>query len=296
MGGVRSTFKGQFDSNGIATSTVLRAKLSSLQVILNLLDVTNSTDQLTGTVSNDVFTSDLLADLAVFSRVNPSPVTGQYTFVLAPADSSDPTVPQGYGYGILSATATGSGRMQGVLGDGTKIKATVPVSGYGTWPLYNSLYKNQGSCIGLITIDTNNALTASVNWFKPPVAKDHLYSGGFTTTVALAGAVYVSPANGGPSVAGSGTLTLGGGNLPSNIVKSVIIGASGNVAISPTGSDKLTLKIKPTTGQISGSFVSPNVGKKALKVNGLLVQTNNFGAGLFLGSNETGFVTIEPAP
>ena len=92
MGGVRSSFKGAFDTSGNFTNTVARKGLSSLQIILQLLDVTNETDQIVGTVSDGVFTVDLQADLAVFSKVNPSPFAGNYTFVLEPADDTDPTV------------------------------------------------------------------------------------------------------------------------------------------------------------------------------------------------------------
>jgi uncharacterized repeat protein (TIGR03803 family) len=296
VGGVRSSFKGQFDMSGNATTNVPRAKLSPLQVTLHLLDVTNGTDQVTGTVSDGVFTSELLADLAVFSSVNPSPFAGRYTFVLAPADSSDPTVPQGYGYGTLTVTTTGSGHMQGVLGDGTTISETVPISWYGTWPLYDSLYKNRGSCIGWVTVDTNNTLGATMDWFKLPVATDLFYRGGFTTTVALTGATYLSPTAGVPSVAGTNTVTLGGGNLTSDIVKSVGIDAHGKVTVFSPGSDKLTLNITPATGQFSGSFLNPAIAEKTFKFNGLLLQTDNSGAGFFLGTNQSGFVTVEPVP
>ena len=295
IGGVRSAFKGRFDASGNATNAVPRKNLNSLQVILQLLDVTNQTDQIVGTVSDGVFTSELLADLAVFSKVNPCPFAGRYTFVLEPADDTDPSVPQGYGYGTLSVTTLGGGRMQGVLGDGTKITATFPVSGYGTWPLYISLYKKQGSSIGLVTIATNNTLTATVNWFKPAGSKGPDYPNGFTTAVTLTGAIYVPPADGGPPIAGSGQLTLGGGNLESNLVKNLVIDAQGNVAVSPAGSDQLKLKINATTGQFSGGFLNPAVGKTS-KFGGLLLQPDNSGAGYFLGTNQTGFVIIQPAP
>ena len=294
-GSVRSAFTGTFDSSGNATNTVLRKGLSSLQVVLQLLSVTNNTDQIAGTVSDGVNVSELLADLAVFSTVNPCPFAGRYTFLLEPADSSDTTVPQGYGYGTLTVATTGSGAMAGVLGDGTKIKATVPVSGYGTWPLYVSLYKNQGSCLGLVTFGSNSTLTATVDWFKPPVPTDHDYPGGFTTTVSVSGAIYVSPKSGGPSIAGSRQLTLGGGNLQSNLVKSIVISAQGNVTVTPAGADNLTLKVQPTTGQFSGGFVNPDVGKTT-KFSGLVLQPDNSGGGYFLGASQTGFIVFGPAP
>jgi hypothetical protein len=295
MGGVRSNFKGTFDASGNSTNAVTRKGLSSLQVLLQVLDVTNGTDEIVGTVSDGVFTSDLLAGLAVFSRVNPCPFAGSYTFILQPADDTDPTVPQGFGFGTLTVSTTGSARMRGVLGDGTKMSSSVSVAADGTWPLYVSLYKNQGSCIASVTIDTNHLLAATANWFKPAVPTDHDYPGGFTTSPNLTGALYVSPKNGGPSIAGSGTLTLGGGNLESNLVKTVVIAANGGVTVSPIGADKLTLKVNPITGQFSGSFLNPAVGKST-KLSGSLLQSDDSAAGFFQGTNQTGFVIVEPGP
>ena len=293
MGGVRSSFKGRFDASGVATNTIRRKNLNTLQTVLHVNEV-GGTNDITGTVSDGVFTSDLLADLGgVFSsRTNACPFTGRYTFVWAPADSSDTSVPQGYGYSALTVTKNGSGRLQGVLGDGTKIKATVPVSAIGTWPLYNALYKRHGSCLGWITLSTNSVIDVAVDWFKPPVATDHFYPAGFTTSLLSTGAFYIAPAAGGPSIAGSGTLTLGGGNLASNIVKSVVVNSNGTVVVSPPGNDNLALQIAPKTGQFSGNFLQTTINK-TVTFNGLLLQIDKSGAGFFLGTSQSGFVTIE---
>jgi len=291
LGGERTAFKGTFNQTGNIVTNIVRHNLPTLQVSLQLLDVTNQTDQITGTVSNGVVTSDLLADLAIFSRVNPCPFAGRYTFVLAPADVNDTTVPQGYGYGTLTVTTLGEGQLQGVLGDGTKIAALYPVSAYGTWPLFASLYSNQGSCLGLVSI-ASNALSAPVNWFRPAEAKQRDYPGGFATAVTMDGSVFVP----GRSVTNSAQLTLGGGNLASNLVKNLTIDARGNVVVSPPGSDKLALKINLTSGQFSGDFVDPAIGKAPARFSGQWLQDAEMGAGWFQGSNQTGFVTIEPAP
>jgi hypothetical protein len=75
----------------------------------------------------------------------------------------------------------------------------------------------------------------------------------------------------------------------------VVITANGGVTVSPAGSDELTLKINPTTGQFSGSFLNPAVGKTT-KLGGLFLQTDDSAAGFFLGTNQTGFVIFEPVP
>jgi len=296
LAGTRSAFRGEFDNSGNATSIVTRSKSTPLHVTLHLLAVTNGTGQLTGTVSDGVFTSDILADLAVFGRVNPCSFTGQYTFVVNPADASDTTVPQGSGYGTMTVASTGAVTLKGVLGDGSKISAKTSVSADGAVPFYEPLYKNQGTSIGWLTITASNTVEGTVDWVKPPIATDQFYPAGFTTTVTVNGALYVSPTAGGPSIAGSDTLTLGGGNLTSNLVKTVVIDAAGKVTVTPSGPDKLTLKLQPKTGAFSGSFVDPALGTKSVKFNGFLLQSDDSAAGLFFGTSRTGFVTLQPGP
>jgi PKD repeat protein len=294
MGGVRSAFKGQFDDSGNTTNTVMRPGPNPLQVVLHL-DIDNRTDQITGTVSDGTFTSELLADRVVFSRTNPCPWVGTYTIVLAPPAGNVPAIPQGYGYGTLTVAATGGGKLGGVLADGTKITGNAPVSKHNTWPLYDALYKNQGACIGWVTFDTNDTLEATVDWFRPPMPASHYYPLGFSTNITLIGETYVSPSTGGPSPAGNRQITLGGGNLASNIVKTAVVGDSGNVTVSTPNSENVQLKLQPTTGQFSGSFKHPWLNK-TISFKGVLLQLDNSGAGYFLGTNESGYVIFEPPP
>jgi uncharacterized repeat protein (TIGR03803 family) len=299
MGGLRSTFRGQFDVPGNATNAVPRKTGNPLQVIMHLNEAGGS-NEITGTVSNNLFTSQLLAD-PTYSLTNHYPLAGRYTFTLAPANTNDTTVPQGFGYGTLTVSKTGSGRLSGVLGDGTKIKANVPVSSFDTFPFYNAIYnQKQGSCVGWLTITTNAASTnatldAAVDWIKLPAAKDRFYPAGFATTVTLTGASFVKPSKGGPTVAGNAHVILGGGNTLSNIVKSVVISSNGFVTVTSPDTDQLALFIVPTTGQFLGSFFNTAINKRAA-LNGLMVQTNNStsGGGLFLGTNQTGFVILAP--
>jgi hypothetical protein len=75
--------------------------------------------------------------------------------------------------------------MTGILGDGTRISVSAPVSEDGTWPLYEALYsKKQGACVGWVSFDTNNTPSATVDWYRPP---DRTFPLGFSTTVTLTG-------------------------------------------------------------------------------------------------------------
>jgi uncharacterized repeat protein (TIGR03803 family) len=295
MGSVRLTFHGQFDVAGNATNTIRRNKLSPLQVMLQLTQ-TGGTNQIVGTVSDGVFTSQVLADLGGFNAGFVCPYAGRFTFLVPPTDPTDPSAPQGYGYGTLRISRIGKGRLQGVLGDGTKISAMAPVSLIGTWPFYNVLYQKNGCSLGQIAFTGTNVIDAALDWLKPPVPTDRFYSGGFTTQVSLTGARYVTPKHGGPSVVGTNVVTLGGGNLASNLVKTVVVDAFGNVTVLTPGSDNLAMFVVPTSGLFGGNFINTAINKVPVLFNGQLVQTNSFGGGFFLGTNESGFVTIEPTP
>ena len=78
---------------------------------------------------------------------------------------------------------------------------------------------------------------------------------------------------GGPTVAGNAQVTLGGGNLSSNIVKSVVIDSNGVVTVSNPGPDNLALSITPSTGLFSGGFTNLDINKIEF-FTGYLLQTN----------------------
>ena len=160
--------------------------MNPLQVNLHL-DPVDDADQITGTVSDGVFTSEVLAYRNVFGAMAHCPLAGSFTVVLQPPEGSDPTVPGGFGYGTLTVTPTGLGRMIGFLADGTKINVSVPLSKHGTWPLYQALYKNQGACIGWVTFGTNSSVGATMDWFRPPISSSSYFPAGFTTNVTLLG-------------------------------------------------------------------------------------------------------------
>ena len=299
LGTVFSSFKGQFDELGLATNTVTRKNLSPLQIILQSVD-TGGTNQIIGTVSDGVFTSQVVADLGGFGTSFHCPLAGKFTFVVPPVDQTDSSLPQGYGYGTLTVSKKGRGTLKGVLGDGTKISGSGSVSLIGTWPFYNLLYSKKGFSLGQVVFTGTNVIDAALDWQKPLTPTDHFYSGGFTTLVSLVGGAYLKPNSStnsiGLSVAGTNVVTLGGGNLASNIVNTVAVDASGNVTVLTPGSDELALFVVPGTGQFGGNFIDKTLNKLSIPFNGELLQTNHFGGGLFLGTNESGFVTIVPAP
>ena len=278
LSGDKTAFKSQLDRDGRATNIVAGASVALR------LDVTGDSGQFDGTVTGSGYAAVLLAELPDTSRA----WQGTYTLVFSPSDATDSTVPQGYGYATLVVSRTGNGSLTGVLNDGSALTARAPVSQSGQWPLYASLYRNAGACIGWVSFETNTTLSGVVDWFAPA---GKAYPA-FSTVLTLDGSEYTT----GPQLGGRWNVILSGGGLPSNLVKAVSITAAGKVTVSQLGTDALKLTLTPRSGQLTGSF-KPKAGSKAIPFNGLLLQVQNACAGLFqTTTGQTGGITLDPAP
>ena len=303
MSGASYSFRGGFNNNGDGLSVIARAGATSLTVILHI-DLTNGTDQITGTVSDGTFTSAVTANLSVFnSRSNPATLyQGTYTVLLPPnPGDTGPGFPQGYGYGTLTVDAGGRIRFSATLGDGTRVSQSAVVSKEGTWPVYLALYAKQGSLLGWVTF-TNvvgvSDLGGTLNWFKLPTLGAKFYPNGFTIQTALLGSQYAAPTTGTPALTVSNAacnllVTSGAGDLASFVSNSMTLAANNKVSACGTNGCKLTITAR--TGLFSGSFVNPATAKSTA-FRGALFQKQNDGAGLFLGTDQSGFVTIGPTP
>jgi hypothetical protein len=244
----------------------------------------------TGSASDGSFFASLLANRALAKTAPPSPLAGKRFTLLLPADTTNTTqtVPMGDGFGTVLIKAPGSVALAGYSGDGQKIKQKVPISKFGTWPMYAPLYKGAGALFGWVT-HTNvvgvSDFDAPLHWHKPA---------GFEDDIFMVGSIYNPPVPGQAVLLLSNNtdnaiLTFGEGSLPSPIVTFVTVTPANGVV-----STNLTMKIIPPTGLFNGKFRHPVTGA-TVPFKGAVLQKQNFGSGFFL-VNESGFVTFEPAP
>jgi len=290
------TISGQFTAAGVGTNLVKRTRRSPLDVTLVLL----GSDWLIGTVSsslsNEVWTADISADRAVFDgKKRLMPEAGRYTLMIAGANEST-TVPGGDGYGTLTVSAAGIVSFAGSLADGTKVSQSVPVSQEGLWPLYAPLYSGQGSIISWIGFTNAVSLGGGLVWTKP-ASKTAYYPDGFSWLTEAFGASYSAPGKlvnilGATNSAVS--LTLEGGNLPSNLSNLFTLNSKNQVR-NPSLTNKLMLTFTPSSGLFSGSQVSPDT-RKAISFQGVLLQNEAIGTGFFQGTNQVGRVRLTKEP
>jgi hypothetical protein len=286
LAGRSYSFSGELSVTGEAVKTLQRRGLSPLTLQLDL-GLTNG--PLTGAISDGTWTADLVADAAVYSTANPAPQAGKYT-LLIPGSENASAQPGGNGFGAVTVSDTGNVTFSGILGDGTPVSSTGIVSSEGQWPFYASLYGGKGSILGWLTFTNQGGISGQTGWFKLGQATAKLYPGGFTNCAEVIGSIYQY--TNGLALLGftEGQLSLTNGDLAQSITNQIGLGP--DTQATDQSADKLTFKT--SSGLFKGSVTNPETGKP-IAVNGIVLQNQNFGAGFFLGSTESGSVRLTDA-
>jgi putative Ig domain-containing protein/HYDIN/CFA65/VesB family protein len=298
INGTRYSGHGQFDTSGNWTGT-----LGDLSGTLRV-DVANVTDQITGTLTDGGFTGSLLANRAVFSTANPPQWVGTYTTLLSGPD--DPSVPSGIGWANVQVSSTGWVALKGQLADGSRFREMVPISKYGTWPLYDvpaGLYSLVAGWVTMtnasVAFETGSMLSdinADLLWYRPTSSTSRIFPAGFTTELILVGSSYTIPAPGTTILPVTDNtcntvVIFGGGSLPGPVTNSVTLTMTDQLINCSGGT--LSLSVNPTRGAFTGSYVLPGT-TKPVGISGLFLQNGSVGGGSFFETDTTGYVTIEP--
>ncbi len=295
IAGKTLSLRSRFDGGGTFTGTSPHLGLSlSLQMVL-----TNDSEQITGTITDGSFVSTIVANRSVFSsKGNPFSEPGKFT-VLIPPSAKRPNTPQGNGFGILNVDTAGRTRITGSLADGTAFSQSAGVAKDLTWPFYVSLYGKDGSISAAIRFknQTNvSDLDGIANWFKPPNSAARYFAEGFITQTFLIGSTYVtttgSPVLAVPQADQNILVNLRAGDLESELQQPGTLDANNRFVIQ-ANDQKLRLSVSPSTGAIQGSFVHPITGR-ITKERGAVFQKQNLAEGYFLGTAQSGLISIIP--
>lgn len=264
MAAGRYSFSGQFGA--LCQSAVTIARKGSTPLTLNFTLKPGSSGQLTGTLSDGTWNSQLYGDLASFnSKTNPAPYAGSYTLAI-PGQNVPFSV--GNGFGSLSVDGSGNVKLAGSLADGTKLSQSAPVSSDGTWPVFAPLYAGKGFIIGWVSFvkRPNDDLHGTLSWLKLPTPST-FYPSGLTIASDAVGSAFTPGPQ--PYVFGRVQLQMG---------------LNGDGLI-------MALKISPTIGTFTGSILNRVTGKP-VKFQGALVDKLNAGYGFVLGTNQSTPVTL----
>jgi hypothetical protein len=284
--GLNYPVTGQFSTSGYYSNSIPRSKRPPLLMAFQL--GLNGDNTVSGLINDGLSTAQLLANRSVFSSGSPAPETGKKYTLVIPGGANSLAAPQGASGGAVTVTASGAVQFSGTLADGTKVSQGSLVSEQGLWPLFVPLYGSHGAIFGWLSFTNQPAgPSGTVNWIKEARPRSQVYPAGFTLQSQAIGSVY----SGAPTLNfAQGQVVLEGGNLGGNTTNSISIG-SGKVA-GQTGVP-LRLVVTPGSGLFRGSL-SSLVSKKTYKVNGALLQNQNYGAGSFLGTNQSGLLLLQP--
>jgi hypothetical protein len=226
------------------------------------------------------------------------PCAGPFTAVLRSGTGAP--VKFGAGYTTITVGADGSVRLAGQLPDGTKLGAGAKLNVNNRWVLFLPLYKGGGFLGGEVNAGALTSMSGALHFVKKPVApgaKDSCYRAGFDTDLDFDAEKYAPPVDAPaldvPLTAGNLRFTASGGGLVTDpLVRLVTLDAANKLA-APVDATKLTLKLNAKTGLFTASFVH-DATLKAVKGAGVLLQDTNAGAGLFIGTSETGPLSLDP--
>ena len=291
-----STFAllGKFGLDGEFVSVIQRASRTPLTVQLHLDFVSGA---FTGSVGDGTFTTPITAGLSSFSRDNPAPQAGEYTFALRrdPADTAGAPF-RGSGFGRVRVKSRGAIRIVGTLPDTAPFSFGGQIDNAGRWFLAASIDGGPeapvpGSLTGLVTfadLPTSDFTGARIRW----VRKTHLlappFGDPFTADLVLTGSRYTAPAAGVraflESRSGLGIAHLQRGT-GADFALDFTLGTRNRATFDPPATR--AFHIDPRTGLLTGRAIAPGTPRVGA-LSGAVLQKSDTAAGYFLSDGTTG--------
>jgi hypothetical protein len=291
IGRERYTTSGYLDSAGGATRQILRRFRQPLTFHFQVDP--DDPDLISGTLSDGVWTADLLADRAVFDgRTSVSTDAGAYTMAVF-GDPWATNMPGGHSFGSLTVDKAGRLRFSGSLADGTKVTQGTMVSKGGNWPFYVPAYNGQGSIHGWLLFNgsADKDISGRLHWIKPESGIWWFYPDGFAINSEVEGSRYSRPPRGQKVVSlANGTIEFNGNNLDRGITNSVAIDSSNHVINQ--SANGLSMSISLSNGSISGKVMHP-VTFEWLTFRGVVLQKYGLAAGFVPYGNRTAEMWME---
>ncbi len=157
----------------------------------------------------------------------------------------------------------------------------------------------------------------TVNWFRPALIRifhapsafradyeiceltsSKIFGNGFTTQNILIGSDYSSsgkaPVLAVPQREGNVVVNLANGDLENDLQEMATLEPNNQFVVTPSDTAKLRLSISGASGELKGSFIHP-VTRRNTSHRGVVFQKQNLAQGYFLGTGQSGLVSVVPA-
>ncbi len=289
IAGKKSSFSGQFNTNGESSIITSGNKFG-----VNL-QLTPDASAIFGRLTSYTlggWSSDMTGYLTAIGRTtNNAVAAGAYT-LLTPS-SDDPEF--GNGWATITVDRLGQAKLKGTLGDGQAWTASSAIGTNAHWPLYASVDKKLGAIIGWLTFSNTTPATISGTLTRLKPVSAPYFTNGIAAELDVTGSRYIAPVGTNSILSWTnGVLWLANGNLTTPITNTVNITTLGKFTGSSGSISNLKFSISAKAGSFTGSFRHPANGKTT-KYSGVLLQSENLGGGLFLGTNRSGMLRLESA-
>ena len=272
--GLVRPFSGRFSTEKNSRVTIVRLGKSALSLELSL-----SSNQITGGLSDGVWSAQLAADKAVYSLANPTPAAGKYTVAIPQSDEG----PSGNSVAVLNVLPDGRVISVANLADGTTVSQTTTLSSQNQWPLFASLYRGNGCLISWVTLANNGnaSVTGEINWIKAQATNGPEFSAQST----LDGSIFTPPTLGKRVLESTNLVVVV--DVPNSDPISIpaTITAKNTILVQNTALARLSLNL--TTGLIAGTVYH---GTSGIAVKAVVLQQQNKLSGYSLDQTASGAV------
>jgi hypothetical protein len=157
-------FRGRFNRAGETIVSVNRGRLSPVTLTMRV-DMTNGTDQVSGSVTDGSWESEASGDRNVFNaRLNPARQAGSHAFILQQVDDPSNTAAAGFS----AIKQNGKTKVKGRLQDGRAFSASTVMAKDGDCPFFLSLSRGSEVVIGWLNFPVSSTPSASgtVLWVR----------------------------------------------------------------------------------------------------------------------------------
>jgi hypothetical protein len=237
---------------------------------------------------------------------SPAPHVGRcHAVARTTGSNTDDPAPDGNAYARLSFSKAGRFTCAGRLGDGTPfsvggVVAPSPAGdSFGVAIPMRTSRDPAGSILclhnGIISRDPGDRrlrTSFEAEWGRETNSRRAEYPAGFWLSLSMAGGEYRAPARGSTALPmGRMTVNLDRATPDLTLTHQVVLGADHRFTVLDPGSDKLQLRLIPSNGLLSGSFIDPATGKKVL-VQGLVEQIGGEARGCFRSGRFSGAIEV----
>jgi uncharacterized repeat protein (TIGR02543 family) len=288
-------FSGKFTGDGDYSTTINRSGTAYLIVLQ--LHVSDSSDQLTGTISDGAVTGTISADRWTWNaRNNPAPA-GRYTVLIPGGETSDQ--PQGAGWGNVTVTTSGSVIFVGRLSDGTSVSRATYLAKDRSWPLF-VWASGIESALGQISVEDipgTSDMDGEITWYRRQ-SPSRVYPNGFAMQSSFVASQFTAAPRGNNVLGldlndGNVAVAIGGGDTVGELDFTGTLDQFNRFLADDDGSSmRFRMTLSNASGMMSGTFVDPATGR-TVAFQGIVFQKQDIAAGFWLGNSLSGFTVIQ---